>query len=797
METKHDVTRQRWTLFAGGLWALSAGGCFSPGEPPEFEREQLEEPTLNEPPAVGDPQREPSDGGKGQIPGPNQDPRAHADGPYLALAGDTLSVGPEEGLLANDEDVETTALRTIADERITDRGGLARIGVDGSFEYEPPAGLPFGTDRFEYVVRDGHGARATGAVRVVVQAPEGVVSLDDLGVKGRRVFGTAEGDKAGQDVAGVGDVNGDGYDDVLVAWSRDGAGAALIYGQPAGSATSIDEVDVTFEGAEGTALEMAPAGDVNGDGYADLLIADWTFGGGVVWLVMGGAELPAQYELNQAPVRFVGIEAGDRAGISIAGAGDVDGDGFDDLLIGADQVGTELGPNVGEAYLFLDVADLAGEVSLASADVRLPGIAAGDQAGRSVAIVGDLDGDGFDDLAVGAHVADPGGRDKAGEVYVIRGGFALPPVLSLAEADLRFEGGATGDRAGISLAGVGDVNGDDRDDLLLGAYLSDPGGRVDAGEAYLVLGRPVLAGTIGPGDAEARFGGIDVGDRAGYRVSAAGDVDGDGHADLLIGAHQADPQGWTNAGEISLLLGRSEPSQMPDLPHADLRFVGSTEYDRAGISIAAAGDVDGDGFDDVVLSADRADPGEVNNAGEALVVLGDDLRGRVTALGTGGDDTLQAAGGPASDALVGGRGDDRLLGDGGIDVLRAGAGDDRLYVADDRFFRIRGGHGDDTLELAGGMDLDLSPSADARVQGIERIELATDGASSLTLSEVRVRRMSASTHTLTIEGDEDDDVVLVSGAWAGPTPEGGHAVYVSTQSHAVLRIAPAVTVTLP
>lgn len=345
------------------------------------------------------------------------------------------------------------------------------------------------------------------------------------------------------------------------------------------------------------------------------------------------------------------------------------------------------------------------------------------------------------------------------------------------------------------MTGAGDVNGDGHGDLLVGMPRSDVDDLDSAGRVCLFLGSPALPAVMVTDSADVCLEGVGAGNWTGYDVAAAGDVDGDGHDDLLVGLECYSLMGDCTGdhGEGYLVLGGPALPEAIDLGQAALRLQGIAPYDDAGFSVSGAHDVDGDGFDDVLIGA----PGVGTSTGEGYLVLGDDLAGRVTRLGTPDDDELWAAHGPEADVIVAGRGHDVLHGDGGPDVLRGGAGDDTIVVAGDDFFRISGGLGQDAIALLGGTSLSL-PGLDAyRISGIERIGLGLDGACTLQLSERTVVGLSDTSNTLTIDGDADDEVVMLSGSWLGPMPDGAYERYESAATAAVVRIDPSITVRLP
>ena len=450
-----------------------------------------------------------------------------------------------------------------------------------------------------------------------------------------------------------------------------------------------DEDVLVFGAATGdilTGYGTMVVGDLNGDGVDDLILSapeadgpgDARNSGGEAYVYFGGPTLAGAKDVagilgSQPDVIIYGATAGDSLTLDCAiAAGDVNGDLIDDLVLGACPAGGpgEMRYEAGEAYIIYGSATLPATIDLANGDedVLVYGATGGDHlTGNGAVVLGDVNGDGLNDIVLGAYGASGPGdlRSEAGEAYVIYGSANLPDSIDLAngDEDVTVYGATAQDYlTRYGTVALADVNGDGLNDIFLGANRADgPGNaRPDAGEAYIIYGSASLPATInlGAGDEDVTIYGATAQDYlTRYGIAIAGDVNGDGLDDIVLGTYGADGPGNSRdaAGEAYIIYGA------PDLPGTldlagndeDVTIYGATAQDlltRAGSIVV--GDVDGDGLDDIVLGAQGADgPGDGRSTcGEAYIIYGSAILPGAIDLDNGDEDVIVY--GPAADGLT-------------------------------------------------------------------------------------------------------------------------------------------------
>lgn len=430
-------------------------------------------------------------------------------------------------------------------------------------------------------VRNVRATRPEALEARIAPAFAAVIELSALtGVDGFQINGESQSNRAGRSVSAAGDINGDGIDDLIISASGQNAELALgyvVFGTTSGFSNSLELS--SLDGNNGFQVQSKLLNDVYGR--------------------------------------------------EVSAAGDVNGDGVDDLIIGS-PIANPNGPLSGACYVVFGRSGSAGFSS--SLDVsnldgtngfQINGEPARNRLGVSVSAAGDIDGDGIDDLIIGADRPNNLFFDD-GPTYVVFGrsqAEGIPPILELSLLN-----GSNGFEmsTGRAVSGVGDVNGDGVDDVIIGA----------SGASYVVFGKTGTAGFSSSLDLSSlsglngfRISGETSGDKSGYSVSGAGDINGDGVDDLIIGAYRANSNG-NDSGASYVLFGRRGISAFGAIVQLSLldgpngfKISGENPEDRSGISVSAAGDVNGDGVDDLIIGAYRASPnGE--KSGASYVVFG-------------------------------------------------------------------------------------------------------------------------------------------------------------------------------
>jgi len=519
-------------------------------------------------------------------------------------------------------------------------------------------------DGYHDVICGAYGFNGTGRAYIYF----GGASMNN--VADVSMFGGAIADFFGASVSNAGDVNDDGYSDVIVGaygYSSSTGKAYIYYGGT--SMDGADDVTMTGEASNNSfGYSVSEAGDVNGDGFADIYVGAYGFSvsKGRAYLYYGGTSMN-----NAVDVYMTGEETLNYFGYSVSGGGDVNGDGFADMISGAYGFNS----NTGRAYVYTNT--MRGEDI---ADVTMTG-GSNNAFGASVSNAGDVNHDGFNDVIVG----EPG---IYGRAYIFYGSEIMNNV-----ADVILTGESIDTSFGASVSTAGDVNSDGYSDVIIGSNRG---------------GRPKIY-----------FGGSNMNNVPdvvmtndnGRIVSDAGDVNGDGYSDVMV----ARPENSNWRGTVNIYYGGTNMDNVPDII-----LTGEAEYEFLGTSISSAGDVNGDGYNDVIVAASR----EIWNTMKVYIFYGGVNMNTVPDFLT----VYPDLGGLYGAIAVSSAGD--VNGDGFSDVI-VGKPDFDFYKG--RVFLYHGGYTMDTivdLSFAGDFSNDylgwsLSSAGDVNEDGYSDIIIST------------------------------------------------------------------------
>ncbi|HTO68627.1 MAG TPA: FG-GAP-like repeat-containing protein [Myxococcota bacterium] len=398
-------------------------------------------------------------------------------------------------------------------------------------------------------------------------------------------------------VAG-GDVNGDGYTDVVALSGAAGTGLVLVVYQASGdpTATAVGYSSTSGQVGAGGGIGFGPAGDLNGDGYSDYVVGspgwdDSLVDAGKFTPVYGGPCGPACGPAYTVPSNaWEGDQAGAEQGWSVTGAGDVNGDGYDDVVVGAPDYTSPSGAAAGRMQIYL-----GGPTGLSTTPsfTFVGADGANAQLGWKVAPAGDVNRDGLADVLVSAPYAANGSIPEAGKVYLFFG--APTPIGVQPTPAWSYSGTTAYGHLGVALSAAGDYNRDGYGDAVVGAITGGPGGEVIA---YVFPGGSPPTETLPAGPGATLIGGNAGSDD--YAISlASGDVNGDGYSDIIFGEPEWIGPSQATQGRVLVFEGFEEGVHV--FASTEIDNAVANGFSRFGTSVGAGGDVNGDGYGDVVV----------------------------------------------------------------------------------------------------------------------------------------------------------------------------------------------------
>ncbi|MCC8997718.1 MAG: FG-GAP-like repeat-containing protein [Nitrosomonas sp.] len=578
-------------------------------------------------------------------------------------------------------------------------------------------------------------------------------------------------------VRNAGDMNGDGYDDLV-------SGSSVIFGKNTPFSATIDPS--ILNGKNGFSIKPdlpnpygngpgAAIGDFNGDGFDDLILPSTTFSNDSASIFFGkGTGFKSIESLNDGGVNVRALQnANYDVNIAAMNAGDINGDGMNDIILSSTAgYGPHLSKVIfGQSSFVNDTIQIGSNgtkgFTLQATDDEFTS----DGFGSLARGTGDINNDGYDDLIVGSGIsvsydASNNKLVSAGSAYVVFGkasGMSGKFLMTSLDGTngFRLDGINEYDFAGYEVSNAGDVNDDGFSDVLIGAPGTDINGN-KSGSSYVVFGKASgfdavvnlanLDGTNG-----FAMNGL-AGDELGSSVSNAGDVNGDGFGDILIGARGADNHG-VDSGSVYVIFGKSTGfSATLDLANlasdAGFRVDGLHAGDQL-TSFSAAGDINKDGFDDFTVA-------------NSVIFGRSDFFSNPEKVIKGTNKSDMLVGTKAAERFEAGNGNDTLIGKGGADTYLAGNGNDYIRVSDLNFKLVDGGNGNsDTLAIAAvDANLDLT-NFSGKIKGIEKISLygASGSDNGVTLNATQLKALSDTTNKLIVNGNHGDYVHITDSGW--------------------------------
>ena len=581
----------------------------------------------------------------------------------------TLTVTDGDGATATDQIVVTVDVAlppgNLAptasagpDQTVIDAGsdGVESVTLDGSASIDPDGTIvSYGWSENGVVLGGVAGAGGAGAPVEPLAAAVAVSGTFD------HLFESNQPDPPGivpnsfgGSAASAGDVNGDGFGDVIIgsevwdAGTEFAEGAAIVFlggpNGPVGNSPSNSNALIEMNQAGATVNDVASAGDVNGDGFGDVLVGSHFYRtllpgtqlavDGAVFVFHGGPNGITATGPAQADGAIFANQLVSGMGNQVDSAGDVNGDGFDDIIVSVPREGTLFPSNIpandrsgnyGAILVFHGGPNGITGTGFGDADtvilpyedtgLPLPPVDASVWYGAGA---GDINGDGFDDIVVGGS-----------EITVYFGGPNGIAAQDIFDANDRIFGDPQGT---FVVDGAGDLNGDGFADIAVGAPLRDLNPNtvpVEEGAAYVFLGGPTGLGATSVTQADTTILGTITAERVGFTVAGPGDIDADGFDDLIIGAlHYAGS--LDSEGVAYIYRGSDQGITASTIAEADSRLEASQSGavrlgNLYGIDAQGAGDVNSDGFIDIIVGKAFYDNGELNE-GAAFLYNGEPFR---------------------------------------------------------------------------------------------------------------------------------------------------------------------------